>query len=163
MGQIRYYKYDGSPESKKELDSKLGKFKIKFFVGRCYFEENGAVYSFIINKCMQKQDRNTLFETNEMHENVEKFILFLHSNGIFNEYTIDDVLGYNRKKEICDLRMSCYYFLRQSGFLYEEIAFFMRRNHSTVVQTLKPFLAITQVKYLIILTDEYIKNTYKLG
>lgn len=53
--------------------------------------------------------------------------------------SLDDIKSKNRKAEICDLRKIISKELREDGLTYKEIAFYINKNHSTVINCINQY------------------------
>jgi chromosomal replication initiation ATPase DnaA len=52
-------------------------------------------------------------------------------------YTVDDVLGYSKPKELVKVRRLCVVMLRDKGYSTTAIGRIMNRDHSTIVTSLQ--------------------------
>ena len=62
-------------------------------------------------------------------------------NAIAQEYgyTVDDVLGYSKPKELVKIRRLCVVMLREKGYSTTEIGRIMQRDHSTICHALNMY------------------------
>jgi chromosomal replication initiation ATPase DnaA len=55
-------------------------------------------------------------------------------------YTVEDVLGYSKPKELVKIRRLCVVMLREKGYSTTEIGRIMQRDHSTICHALNMYV-----------------------
>ena len=61
-------------------------------------------------------------------------------------YTLEDILGKSKLKELVAVRRKCVVWLREKGYSTTEIGRIMNRDHSTIVHSLQKVAAAEEME-----------------